>query len=225
MRGPLRLPARPGRLLDFGCGAGAFLVRAQAQGWDVTGLDTSPAAVDGARQAQGLRALVGTLPHADLEPGSFDLVTMRHSLEHVHDPLGTLREARRLLAPGGRLFVSVPNIDSLPFRWFRHAWVGLDLPRHLTHFAPWTLQQMLRRAGFRPGPVRTLRHRKWLQLSAGLSCRMGRPPRWHHWLSRRPTAGMAAWYCYLTRQADCIIVSAERGPCDGRDQTASRPIV
>ena len=47
-----------------------------------------------------------------------------------------------------QLLVVAPNIDSLPFRWFGSAWNGLDLPRHLTHFAPWTLQLLLERAGF-----------------------------------------------------------------------------
>ena len=50
-----------------------------------------------------------------------------------------LREARDLLAPGGKLVVAVPNIDSLPFRWFGRHWFGLDLPRHLTHFTPASL--------------------------------------------------------------------------------------
>src|SRR5207245_2368088 len=136
-----------GRLLDFGCGGGSFLLKMRDLAWQGPGLDTSPAAVERVRQL-GLPGLVGTLPHPDLEPESFDLITMWHSLEHVHAPLSVLQQAHRLLAPGGQLIVAVPNIDSLPFRWFGSAWFGLDLPRHLTHFAPWTLQLMLQRAGF-----------------------------------------------------------------------------
>src|SRR5262249_34256030 len=128
-----------GRLLDFGCGGGSFLERMHKQGWSRVGLDTSEAAVRSIRSELGLAAPVGTLPHPELAPESFDVITMWHALEHVHAPLDVLREAHRLLAPGGRLLVAVPNIASWPFRWFGRDWFGLDLPRHLTHFEPETL--------------------------------------------------------------------------------------
>ena len=73
---------------------------------------------------------------------------------------------------GGQLLVGVPNIDSLPYRWFGPTWYGLDLPRHLTHFSPWTLQQMLER-GFQLQPVRMVRHSDWMRSSAKLA---NRPP-------------------------------------------------
>src|SRR5262249_43958686 len=159
-----------GRLLDFGCGSGAFLARMRQDGWQVTGVDTSEAAVDRVRGEMGIRALLGSLPHHALNPASFEVITMWHSLEHVHSPLDVLRAARELLVPGGRLFIAVPNIDSLPFRWFGATWYGLDLPRHLTHFAPWTLQLMLERSGFRVGPIRMVRHSDCLCLSVYLVC-------------------------------------------------------
>ena len=94
---------------------------------------------------------------------------MWQALEHVHDPLRVLCEAHRLLVPGGKIVVAVPNMDSLPYRWFGRAWQGLDLPRHLTHFSPRTLHKMLQRAGFQVGPVRMVRHSNWLRASAALS--------------------------------------------------------
>jgi SAM-dependent methyltransferase len=199
-----------GRLLDFGCGGGAFLGRMQRRGWQCTGLDTSAAAVRRVRSELGLHVLQGTLPHPDLRPASFDLLTMWHALEHVHRPLAILREARRLLVPGGKLVVAVPNIDSLPFRWFGQAWFGLDLPRHLTHFAPWTLYLILHRAGFRVGPVRMVRHSGWLRASARNACQRPQASRWHRWLVRKTPSRLATWYSYLTGQADCMLVTAER---------------
>src|SRR5262249_36333153 len=98
-----------GRLLDFGCGGGSYLEGMPRQGWPVTGLDASRRAVQRVRAELGLPALVGSLPHPELAPDSFDVITMWHSLEHVHAPREVLREARRLLAPGGRLLVAVPN--------------------------------------------------------------------------------------------------------------------
>jgi SAM-dependent methyltransferase len=199
-----------GRLLDFGCGGGSFLERMYRHGWQVTGLDTSASVVERIRTELGLPALAGTLPHPELRPASFDLVTMWHSLEHVHAPLEVLREAHRLLVPGGKLLVAVPNIDSLPFRWFGHAWFGLDLPRHLTHFAPWTLYLMLHRAGFRVGPVHMVRHSGWLRRSARLACQSPQSSRWHRCLQWSPAARLATWYGYFTHQADCMMVVAER---------------
>jgi 2-polyprenyl-3-methyl-5-hydroxy-6-metoxy-1,4-benzoquinol methylase len=198
-----------GRLLDFGCGGGSYLERMHRQGWTVTGLDFSEPTVRRIRDELGLKAHVGTLPHPELEPAMFDVITMWHSLEHVHEPLRVLREARRLLVSGGKLLVAVPNIDSLPFRWFGGAWFGLDLPRHLTHFTPWTLTLMLQRAGFRPGHVRMLRHSEWLRSSARLACRNPRGPYWHRWLNARPASRVATWYSWLIRQADSMLVVAE----------------
>src|SRR5262249_22600518 len=106
------------RLLDFGCGNGSYLVRIRHQGWHVTGVDLIPNRAAHDADGPPVRTVIGTLPHPDLEPGSFDIVTMWQSLEHVHAPLAVLREAHCLLAPRGRLVVAVPNIDSLPFRWF-----------------------------------------------------------------------------------------------------------
>jgi hypothetical protein len=114
------------------------------------------------------------------------------------------------LIPGGKLFVAVPNIDSLPFRWFGSAWYGLDLPRHLTHFAPWTLHLMLEKAGFRVGPIRMVRHSDWLRSSAKLACQTARSPNWSPWLSAKLLSRVATWYCYWSHQSDCMMVSAER---------------
>jgi hypothetical protein len=135
---------------------------------------------------------------------------MWHSLEHVHAPLTVLREAHRLLVPGGQLVVAVPSIDSWPFRWFGSSWYGLDLPRHLTHFAPWTLELMLERAGFRPGPIRMVRHSDWLRSSAKLACQAGRAAFWQRCLTRKSISRLASWYYCLIRQSDCLLVTAER---------------
>jgi 2-polyprenyl-3-methyl-5-hydroxy-6-metoxy-1,4-benzoquinol methylase len=210
-RGALPWPG-PGRLLDFGCGAGGFLKTMADQGWQVTGLDAAVGAVNQVRDEHGLTALVGTLPHPDLRPGSFDVVTMWHSLEHVHRPLAILRAAYELLVPGGKLVVATPNIASLPFRVFRRSWFGLDLPRHLTHFTPDTLAAMLQTAGFRAEPVRLLRHSDWLRSSAKLARARGDGGLLARMLTWKPAAKTAAWMCYVLGASDCIMCVAER-PC------------
>jgi 2-polyprenyl-3-methyl-5-hydroxy-6-metoxy-1,4-benzoquinol methylase len=199
-----------GRLLDFGCGGGSFLQRMHQLGWRVTGLDASRAAVERIRNQLGLNALVGSLPRPELADGSFDTVTMWHSLEHVHDPMAVLRDAHRLLEPGGRLLVAVPNIDSIPFRVFGAAWYALDLPRHLTHFTPATLGAMLNRAGFRVRQTQMQRHSRWLRKSAALAQQQGIPLGWKRSLNGKFASRLLTTYAKLTRQTDCMIMIADR---------------
>jgi SAM-dependent methyltransferase len=206
-----------GRLLDFGCGSGSWLARMQRQGWDVTGVEMSAEAAERGRKELGVPILTGTLPHRDLASRQFDVITMWNSLEHVHEPAETLAEARRLLAPEGKLLVSVPNLASLSFRWFGEAWYGLDLPRHLVHFTPDTLTRMLRLAGFQPGLVRMIRRASWLRWSAELASRARRGGCWG-WLRGKAVSRLATWYSALCGQADCMLVTATPAIADCRVQ-------
>jgi 2-polyprenyl-3-methyl-5-hydroxy-6-metoxy-1,4-benzoquinol methylase len=208
----LRLPPTgQGRLLDFGCGGGTLLRQLHEQGWQVLGMDVSPEVVERVQAETGLPVLLGTLPHAELTPHSFDLITMWHSLEHVPDPLSTLREAQRLLVPGGKVMVVAPNIDSLAFRTFGQAWFGLDLPRHFTHFAPWTLHFMLERAGFRHIRIRMVRQSSWIRHSARLACRQTQAQPIHFLMKSKALSRFLAFYSCLTGQSDCMMATATRG--------------
>lgn len=131
-----------GRLLDVGCGSGVFLRTMADLGWSVTGVEPDPAA-GGVARARGLRVVTGTIESARLPAGTFDIVTMSHVLEHVTDPLGTLRECGRVLAPGGRLIAVTPNARSHGARTFGAAWMGWDPPRHLVVFSPDSLRNTL----------------------------------------------------------------------------------
>ncbi len=199
------------RLLDFGCGAGEFLCRMRDVGWNVMGLDVSTEVVERLRTELGLTAIAGTLPHPELRDGSFEAVTMWQALEHVHQPLDTLRAAYDLLTPGGKLLVAVPNIDSHSYHWFGTAWYALDVPRHLTHFTPLTLRLMLHRAGFLVREVRMVRHPGWVRHSARLLARRPRAPRLvTKVLTNRLVSGLAGWYSYFCRKSDCMIALATK---------------
>jgi SAM-dependent methyltransferase len=204
------LPLRgQGRLLDFGCGGGAYLLRMRRQGWNVVGIDACETVVQQLRGSFGLPALAGSLPNAELAEESFDVITMWHSLEHTHEPLDVLRAAQQLLSSGGKLIVAVPNIDSCAFRWFGQSWNALDLPRHLVHFDPWTLRLMLHRAGFRQIRVRMQRRSGWLRDSARRAVELhARVNWWRRRLQGRTISNFAGWYAYLTRQSDCMIAEA-----------------
>jgi 2-polyprenyl-3-methyl-5-hydroxy-6-metoxy-1,4-benzoquinol methylase len=199
-----------GRLLDFGCGGGSYLRRMSHLGWRVTGLDASPRAVEQVRDELACDVYQGTLPHSDLAAGSFDVITMWQSLEHVHRPMEVLRSAYELLRPGGKIFVAVPNIAGLPATWFGENWFGLDLPRHLTHFTPGTLARMLLAAGFRVESTRGLVHYHWLRSSASRAVQSGEASYLQRLLRFRLMARVTAWSCYALGRADCLVATAKR---------------
>ena len=137
----------PGRVLDVGCGNGAFLASLRDHGWDVQGTDTSATACELTR-AKGVPAHHGELRGAGFPAASFDVVTLFHVLEHLPEPLAELVEVRRVLRPEGRLVVHVPDNDSVTLRLCGARWLPLDVPRHLQHYTHESLRQTLARAGF-----------------------------------------------------------------------------
>lgn len=167
---PYFLPPHGGcRLLDFGCGTGKYMARMRDLGWEVLGVDRSSRAVSLARELAGVPAVLGTLPEdREVLAGEplFDLATCWEVLEHVDDPAATLASIRELLLPTGRLVLTVPNFAGWGARFFGREWIGLDLPRHLTHFTPATLEAMLRATGYRVVHRTTIAQSGWLRHSA-----------------------------------------------------------
>ncbi|MDH3213953.1 MAG: class I SAM-dependent methyltransferase [Myxococcales bacterium] len=139
--------AAGGRVLDVGCGRGVVLGSLADQGFEVHGVEISAEAARGADPRAAIRIAPG-LVEAGYPEAFFDEVLIWHVLEHLRDPRGTLAEARRILRPGGRLVVAVPNFSSLQARWTGAAWFHLDLPRHLYHFPLSALRDLLRGTGF-----------------------------------------------------------------------------
>ena len=138
-----------GRVLDVGCGDGAYLKLLRSLGWSTAvGVDPDSTAVQRAG-AGGLDVRLGTLDDVELPAESFDAITLNHSIEHVHDPVGLLRQCRRLLAPGGELIVYTPNLDGEGHRRYGRDWFHLDPPRHMVIFTPAALRATLEAAGFR----------------------------------------------------------------------------
>lgn len=161
-----------GRLLDVGCATGKFLHAMAAVGWRVAGIELDAAAAAKARTVTP-DLFAGDPLDAPFAPGSFDVVTSYHVVEHLPRPRATLRRILEWLAPGGLAIVEVPNVAGIGGRVFGRYWSGLDFPRHLIHFTPRTMSAMVERAG---GRVVAVRHRtkpRWLIRSA------------RHWLGDR----------------------------------------
>lgn len=215
LRGGLRrsewIPYRgQGRLLDFGCGAGAFLERMRGLGWQVEGLDMSPVAAQAVMRHRGIQVHVGTLPHADLAAESFDCVTMWQALEHVHQPRETVREARRLLRARGLLVVAVPNLASWSFAHFGRQWFGLDVPRHLTHFTPSTLNALLAAEGFRVLRMTFVGTDGWIRQSARRLAASDPRGGWLAACRWKPLAQAVAAISERCHRADDMVLLAER---------------
>jgi 2-polyprenyl-3-methyl-5-hydroxy-6-metoxy-1,4-benzoquinol methylase len=138
----------PGRLLDVGCGGGRFLRRMQKRGWQVAGTDFDEQAARKVSTRYGIETHVGDLPQCGLPAERFDAITLSHAIEHLYDPLATLRECLRLLKPGGLLVMTTPNAHSIGAIEFGANWRGWEAPRHLHLFTVASLAALTRQAGF-----------------------------------------------------------------------------
>jgi 2-polyprenyl-3-methyl-5-hydroxy-6-metoxy-1,4-benzoquinol methylase len=136
------------RVLDVGCGRGVLLSAFARLGFEAHGFEMSPDAATGVDPRATVR-IGRNLNEAKYPRAYFDQVVVWHVLEHLADPRRTLEEIRRVLKPGGKLVVAVPNYGSLQSRCFGAGWFHLDAPRHLFHFPAESLRQLLKSAGFR----------------------------------------------------------------------------
>jgi len=164
MRNP-RIPVfcGNGRVLDIGCGNGLYLSFLKSLGWDVTGFDIEDHIAPVLKET-GVSVFTGNLEAFSAVRGTYDLITMWHVLEHLHEPLKDLKTIRKLLSDHGSILIEVPNSDSPAAKLFRSDWYQWDLPRHLSHFTPQSLIRMLNESGFRVRDIIHLR-RSTLPLS------------------------------------------------------------
>lgn len=140
--------------LDVGCGAGTLLRAVTANGWRAVGTEVAPAAAR-AGQAAGLDVRVGELDDLDLEPATFDVVSLVEVVEHVHDPVGLLKQAALLVRPGGALYVTTPHARGVSARLLGTRWSVVAPPEHLQLFSAKGLRAALAAAGLRVTSLRT----------------------------------------------------------------------
>ena len=131
------------KLLDIGCGEGAFLLAARRTGWQVWGTELEPAAA----RAQDLPVAASLGELADAAP--YDCVTFWHSLEHMPDPVKVIDDAVSLLKPGGSVMIAVPDAAGWQAAAFGESWLHLDVPRHLYHFSQVSLERLLKSSGLK----------------------------------------------------------------------------
>lgn len=177
-------------VLDIGCGNGGFLHLARSAGWTAHGVDPDPEAVSICNR-EGLDVRVADLSELEAEQRRFDLLTLSHVLEHLHDPVAALATCFRLLKPGGRLWLETPNVSSFGHRRFGRHWYALDPPRHLVLFNWPSLSHVLAGAGFvgvrkirTPSDTVTYYPAHWA-LRNGLEFDPPGPLPWRPWLEAR----------------------------------------
>lgn len=131
-----------GNILDVGCGTGAFLHTMKHSGWNVTGLEPDETARKKALELYKLN-LDSSEKLFSLPVESFDAITMWHVLEHVHELHDYINKLKKLLKPGGKLFIAVPNYTCYDEKVYKEFWAAYDVPRHLYHFSPASMSTLL----------------------------------------------------------------------------------
>lgn len=207
---------RTGRMLDVGCGAGSALVVFRRRGWEAIGLEPDERAVLVGR-GHGLHIEHGTLETVEFPAGSFHYVRMDHSFEHMPRPIESLQIVRRLLCPGGTLFLAVPEFESTTRRWFGEYWWFLGLPVHTYQYSRATLVRLLERAGFDVKKTRVRPHLGGTLGSITLLLEQSR------WLSRCRIDLMKYSLCRLLGQWVSGLI-ALFGTGDVVEVTAVRPL-
>lgn len=142
------LGLQTGALLDVGSGTGAFVQQMQQHGWQVTGLEPDADARQVAMQVNGI-VLEDMNRFYELPAFSFDAITLWHVMEHVHELQPYVQQLKSLLKANGRIFIAVPNYTSNDAVAYKENWAAYDVPRHLYHFSPKSMQVLMEKNGLK----------------------------------------------------------------------------
>jgi 2-polyprenyl-3-methyl-5-hydroxy-6-metoxy-1,4-benzoquinol methylase len=200
-------------LLDVGCGNGEFLERARELGWLAVGIDPDGSAVEACRR-MGYEAFKGFI--SDLPPPArqaYDVVTLRHSIEHTADPCRQVRDCAQWLKPGGMLWMAWPNPTGPGSRFFGASWRGLEVPRHLCIPEGREMVRQLRAAGYESVKLHRRGHhaRNIMRESSAMAVRRGQLAQG---TARIVAPVLALWSniaaTFATRGGDELVVTAYR---------------
>jgi SAM-dependent methyltransferase len=135
------------RILDYGCGTGAFLKEMRSNGWEIAGIEPDSGAREKASLLTGLE-IQDTSSLDTFQSASMDAISLWHVLEHVHDLEHVLTRFHEILSNQGVLLIAVPNRISYDAKHYSAYWAAYDVPRHLYHFTPHTMDILLTQYGF-----------------------------------------------------------------------------
>jgi SAM-dependent methyltransferase len=138
---------QPPALLDLGCWVGFLLSEARDRGWSTLGVEPSSFGVTYARDRLGLEVIQAGLLEAELPPGPFSAAAMGDVIEHLTDPGAALDRAASVLAPGGVLWLALPDAGSRLARLMGRRWWSV-IPTHVQYFTRGSLTLLLDRHGY-----------------------------------------------------------------------------
>ncbi len=140
----------PGRVLDVGCAAGFFLKVMSDKGWETHGIEVSETVAAYAREELGLANVRtgDTSKLANLPENYFDVITFWDVVEHLEDPISTLKAARLCLKDDGILIIETQNIESAFAVLLCSCWQHFKYEEHLYHFCPTTVRLLVEKSGF-----------------------------------------------------------------------------
>ena len=136
-----------GSLLNYGAKTGFFSHKMEKRGWKVTSVERYHE--ERLFSLEMFHQRMIDIPEMDsLHAGTFDVITMWHVFEHTHNPNELLDRFYELLRPGGILIMACPNIRSTDAMHYGPYWAAYDVPRHLWHFDPNSINILAHRHGF-----------------------------------------------------------------------------
>ncbi|HVS38658.1 MAG TPA: class I SAM-dependent methyltransferase [Gemmataceae bacterium] len=143
-------------LFEVGCAYGFWLAYASAQGLPCAGADVCVEGTAYAREVLGQDAVAGDFLTMDIPEGAYDAVCLWDTIEHLAHPEAFVARARRILSPGGWLFVTTGDIGSAAARRRGPRWRMIHPPTHLQYFSRDTLGRLLTRHGFTVASVQSV---------------------------------------------------------------------
>ena len=146
---------KSGVLLDIGAGTGSFLNVMKKGGWNVKGLEPDVNARKKGEELYGLK-LEPIEVFYKLPAKNFDVITLWHVLEHVHALHNYIQQLKTLLKPGGKLIIAVPNYTSKDAQHYAAHWAAYDVPRHLYHFSPQSMDTLLQQHGMKTETIKPM---------------------------------------------------------------------
>ena len=139
--------AKGNKILDIGCGSGELLGLFKKSNWETLGIEPN----DNAREFAIKQYCIDVYEEShikEIESASMDVISMWHVLEHVSLLNERMEEVKRILKDDGVLFIAVPNRISFDAMHYGEFWAAFDVPRHLYHFTPETMGELIKKHGF-----------------------------------------------------------------------------
>lgn len=135
------------KVLDYGCATGEFLAACKKKGWNIAGMEP-------AESARAHAELITDAPiYSDLgeipKNETFEIITLWHVLEHVHNLNDTFEFLKNKLSKTGKLLIALPNHQSYDAQLYNEYWAAYDVPRHLYHFSTKTMQHFIKKHGLK----------------------------------------------------------------------------